>query len=152
MPPASPWTAPVPKTHARIWPRSHVRCGGHTRLSPTRAAALALASPAALRPDRTDHLSKSSGHFTAAMKTRRRRLRCLGSEGDLVAEPLQATHEIARGQALFEAVQVADAQIPVRQSRGQHVIRGDEDLVADGHGGSLGAAARAEAVELIPEI
>src|SRR5580765_5988413 len=88
----------------------------------------------------------------SAMKTSLRRLRGLGSEGDLVAEPLQATHEIARGSALLDAVQVGGTEIPVRQSRGQHVVRGDEDLVADGHGGALGPAAGPESVELVAEV
>src|SRR6266508_2532462 len=55
---------PLDGPPARIWPQSHVRDGGHTWLSPTRAAAVALASPSAPEPDRTDHLSKPSGHFT----------------------------------------------------------------------------------------
>src|SRR5262249_25889996 len=45
-------------------PRSHVRGGDHTWLSPKRTAAVGPASPSAPDPDRTDHLSKPSGHFT----------------------------------------------------------------------------------------
>src|SRR5947199_8448973 len=57
-----------------------------------------------------------------------------------------------RGAALLEPVQVGGAEVFVRGTRGQHLVRGDEDLVADGHRGPLGPPARPEAVELVPEI
>jgi len=83
------------------------------------------------------------------MKTRLRRL---VPERDFVAKALKTTDEVPRGPSLLDAVQVGGAQISVRHIRGQHVVRGDEDLMSDGHRRPLGTPSGSESVELVPEV
>src|SRR5262245_39552337 len=85
----------------------------------------------------------------SAMKTS---LRGLGSERDVVAKALKTTHQVPRGPSLLKPVQVGRAQIFVRHTRGQHLVCGDEDLMADRHRGPLCTASSSKPVELVPEV
>src|SRR5215813_3707600 len=73
-------------------------------------------------------------------------------ERDLVAQTLKTTHEIPCRPSLLKPVQVGAAEVVVRPTCGQHVVCGDEDLVADRHRGPLRAPAGSKSVKLVAQV
>src|SRR5215831_16293706 len=73
-------------------------------------------------------------------------------ERDLVAQTFKTTHEIPCRPSLLEPVLVGAAEVVVRPTGGQHLVCGDEDLVADRHRGPLHSPAGSKSVELVAQV
>ncbi len=72
----------------------------------------------------------------------------LGLELDDVAELFQPALEVSGCTGVVDLVEVGLSQVAIGDSFGEHVIRGDEDLMGDGKGRAEAAAPGLEAVKL----
>jgi hypothetical protein len=55
-------------------------------------------------------------------------------EGDVVAEAFEAALEVGDGSALADLVEIGGSEIAICQPLGEHVMGGDEYLMANGEG------------------
>src|SRR4051812_43139539 len=72
-----------------------------------------------------------------------------GHEHDVIAQVVKALDQPGGGALTRDLVEVALAEVTEGLTGGQHVERGDEQLVSDGHQRPYRAAASAQAVVLV---
>src|SRR5205823_1745604 len=73
-------------------------------------------------------------------------------ERHVVAEPLHAPDQVVENEPLVERIEVDVAEVAIVPTGFEHVVGGDEDFSADGHGGAFGTPAGLQSPVLVLQV